>query len=85
MVPAAWPDPRDGTVHAEEELGADGLPTTASVSIAGLDLAVEPIGWAPVLLTGPDGQVGRFPRAMCRFTAADGRTGYGWTEWNQPQ
>jgi hypothetical protein len=85
VVPAAWPDPRDGTVHAEEELGADGLPTTASVSIAGLDLAVEPIGWAPVLLTGPDGQVGRFPRAMCRFTAADGRTGFGWTEWNQPQ
>ena len=45
---------------------------------------MEPIGWAPVLLTGPEGQLSRFPRAMCRFTAADGRTGHGWTEWNQP-
>lgn len=85
VVPAAWPDPRDGTVHAEEELGAEGLPTTASASIAGLTMAMEPIGWAPVPLRGPEGQVGRFPRAMCRFTAADGRTGHGWTEWNQPQ
>jgi hypothetical protein len=58
VVPAAWPDPRDG---------------------------MEPIGWAPVPLHGPNGEVGRFPRAMCRFTAADGRTGLGWTEWNQPQ
>ena len=85
VVPAAWPDPTDGTVRAEEVLGPDGLPTSASITIAGLDLEMEPIGWAPVLLTGPDGQVGRFPRAMCRFTAPDGRTGYGWTEWNQPQ
>jgi hypothetical protein len=84
VTPAAWPDPRDGTVHAAEQLGAEGLPTAASASIAGLDLAMEPIGWAPVLLVGPEGQLARFPRAMCRFTAADGRTGLGWTEWNQP-
>ena len=84
VVPAAWPDPTDGTVHAEEVLGREGLVEQASVSIAGLSMDMEPIGWAPVPLHGPDGQVGRFPRAMCRFTAADGRSGYGWTEWNQP-
>jgi hypothetical protein len=84
IVPAAWPDPRDGTVHASEVLGDEGLTTSASVSIAGLALDMEPIGWAPVPLLGPNGEVGRFPRAMCTFTAADGRTGHGWTEWNQP-
>ncbi len=50
-----------------------------------LELDVEPLALAPVLLEGPDGQVSRFPRALCRYTAADGRTGHGWTEWNQPQ
>jgi hypothetical protein len=85
VVPAAWPDPRDGDVSATETLGPEGFPFAASAIIAGLELAIEPIGWAPVLLTGPDGQVDRFPRAMCRFTSADGRDGLGWTEWNQPQ
>ncbi|MGH9138389.1 MAG: hypothetical protein ACRD0G_15310 [Acidimicrobiales bacterium] len=85
VVPAAWPDPLDGTVRAEEQLGSGGLPEAASVSIAGLALDIEPLAFAPVLLTGPEGQLSRFPRAMCRFTADDGRTGLGWTEWNQPQ
>ena len=30
-------------------------------------------------------KVDRFPRALCRVTAADGRPGWAWTEWNQPQ
>ncbi len=85
VVPAAWPDPRDGTVRAEEDLGAEGLPAEASVSIAGLDLAMTPLAFGAALLLGPEGQVGRFPRALCRFDAADGRSGHGWTEWNQPQ
>lgn len=84
VVPAAWPDPTDGSVHAEEELGAEGLPTSASMSIAGLDLAMQPLAFAPALLVAPDGRTGRFPRALCRFTAPDGRAGHGWTEWNQP-
>jgi hypothetical protein len=83
VVPAAWPDPRDGTVRAEETLGDEGFPTQASVSIAGLDLAVKPLAMAPALLVGPEGQSSRFPRALCRFTAGD-RVGHGWTEWNQP-
>ena len=42
-----------------------------------------PVGHAPVLLEATDGRVSRFPRSLCRFDAADGRSGYGWTEWNQ--
>lgn len=85
VVPAAWPDPTDGTVRADEVLGREGLPESGTVRIGDLDLTIEPLAFAPVLLTGPEGQLDRFPRAMCRFTAADGRTGHGWTEWNQPQ
>ena len=33
----------------------------------------------------PDGREARFPRAMCRFTTDDGRTGTGWTEFNWPE
>ncbi len=84
VVAAAWPDPGDGTVQAEESLGAEGLPSSASVSIAGLDLAMEPLAFGPALLVGPEGQVSRFPRSLCRFTAGS-RVGHGWTEWNQPQ
>jgi hypothetical protein len=84
VVAAAWPDATDGSVRASEELGPGGFPVAAEVSIAGLDLAVDPVAFAPALLLGPDGQRGRLLRALCRYTAADGRTGHGWTEWNQP-
>jgi hypothetical protein len=66
-------------------LDANGLPTQATSTVGDLELQVEPIAFSPVLLTSDDGAVSRFPRAWCRFTAADGRTGHGWTEWNQPQ
>jgi hypothetical protein len=72
-------------VHAAEDLGADGLPEQGSFAIDDLVLTIEPRWFAPALLVGPEGQRSRFPRALCRFTAADGRTGHGWTEWNQPQ
>jgi hypothetical protein len=76
-----------GTDHLArtEQLGAAGLPDSATWSVGDLDLAVEPIAFAPVLLEGPGGATSRFPRAWCRFTAPDGRSGHGWTEWNQPQ
>ena len=44
------------------------------------------MAFAPVLLDDGAGRLARFPRALCRFTEpATGRTGAGWTEWNQPQ
>lgn len=71
-------------VNADEDLGPHGFPTRANVAIGDLALGIEPIAFAPALLTW-EGRVSRFPRAMCRFTAADGRDGLGWTEWNQPE
>ena len=67
------------------DLDPEGLPTGGAYRIGDLDLRIEPIAFAPVLLVADDGRVSRFPRAWCRFTATDGRTGHGWTEWNQPQ
>ncbi len=84
-----YAQPGDGSVlgtnavHATEELGAAGFPTAATVDIGGLALTMEPLAFGPAWLTH-GAQQDRFPRAMCRFTAADGRTGLGWTEWNQP-
>lgn len=69
----------------EAVLDAEGLPTEASWRVGDLELAIEPVSFSPVLLTAADGRLSRFPRAWCRFTAEDGRTGHGWTEWNQPQ
>jgi hypothetical protein len=73
------------TVRNHADLDADGLPTSASWELGDLALEIEPVAFSPVLLEAADGRVSRFPRAWCRFTAADGRTGHGWTEWNQPQ
>jgi hypothetical protein len=70
---------------ARPELGAEGIPTSATLDVGGLGFTVEPLGWSPVLLTAPDGRGdARFPRAMARFRADDGRDGLGWIEFNQP-
>jgi hypothetical protein len=75
------------SLDVAEQLGDEGMPSAARIQISptGLDLAVEPIGYGPLLLTATDGRQSRFPRAAVRFTATDGRTGTGWIEWNQPQ
>jgi hypothetical protein len=84
---------REGSVEAltdgavVEELGAEGFPVgaTATYQPSGLALTLEPIAFGPVLLESPDGKLCRFPRALARFTAEDGRSGLGWVEWGQPQ
>jgi len=76
----------DGLV-VDEALGDHGFPTSGTIVCppVGLDLAVEPIAFAPLRFDHPDGRIDHFPRAMTRFTATDGRTGLGWIEWNQVQ
>lgn len=64
--------------------GREGLVERASLGIGDLSMEVTPLAWSPVLLVHPDGRQARFPRALARFDAADGRVGYGWIEWNQP-
>jgi hypothetical protein len=66
------------------DTGAGDLPTAARMRLHDLDLTVTPRAHAPVLIVAADGRVSRLARALCRFDAADGRSGYGWTEWNQP-
>ncbi len=82
--------PREGgvveldLVRATETAGANGLITTAQLEFGDdLVLDVEPVAFGPLRLVAPDGRVTYFPRAMCSFTAADGRTGVGWVEWNR--
>jgi hypothetical protein len=64
--------------------GEPGFPGVTAMPLHDLDLTCTPLHLAPIRLDAPDGRSGRFPRALCRFDAADGRTGYGWTEWNRP-
>ena len=65
------------------ETGDEGLPVVAHMRLHDLDLTTVPLAHAPVLLEATDGRISRFPRSLCRFDTADGRRGYGWTEWNQ--
>jgi len=69
---------------AHTDFGADDFPRRSLLRLPGAPLTVSPLAFAPVAMTSPDGRVAHFPRALCEFAADDGRTGYGWTEWNQP-
>ena len=69
---------------ATETLGDEAIPTELHLDLEDLDLRVDPVAWSPVLLVSPEGRESRFPRALARFTEADGRTGVGWIEVNQP-
>jgi hypothetical protein len=71
-------------VQSSEELDANGFTIAGHAAIDDLELTIDPIAFAPALLAFEE-RVSRFPRALCAFTAPDGRTGLGWTEWNQPQ
>lgn len=75
------------SVHAGEEVAADGLITSARTTAGpgGLELDIEPVAFGAIRLEGPDGRLSLFPRAMCRVRAADGREGAGWIEWNRVQ
>ena len=63
---------------------ADALPTRTAMKLHDFEMTCTPVALAPVVMEAPDGRIGRLPRAMCEFEAADGRRGVGWTEWNQP-
>jgi hypothetical protein len=67
----------------ETHHGDDDIPTAARYVIEhDLEVDVEVVAAAPVPLVAPDGRTARFPRALCRYTTAEG-TGTGWCEWNQ--
>ena len=69
---------------AQTDFGPDDFPRQSRLLIPGAPMTAVPLAFAPVAMTSPDGRVSHFPRALCQFIADDGRSGYGWTEWNQP-
>jgi hypothetical protein len=72
-------------VDASEMLAPNGLIERARIAVdRGLPpVDIRPLAFGPLRLVAPDGRVTHFPRAMCRFTVADGRRGLGWVEWNR--
>ena len=56
--------------------------TIVRIEPGGHTLYLSPVAFAPVAMVAEDGRVSFFPRATCRVTTADGRTGVGWVEWN---
>jgi hypothetical protein len=64
--------------------GEGGIPLGAALVVGSAHFTVEPLAWAPVLLTAPDRRTSRFARGMARFRRADGLGGTGWIEFNQP-
>ncbi len=74
-------------VSTRSSFAGNGLPLTSELSFSPGDLVVtiDLQGHAPVLLASPDGRLSRFPRSWGTVTAADGRTGTGWIEWNRSQ
>lgn len=67
-----------------ESMAADGIPRNGRVRLGGLALGFDPVGPTPLEVTDLESRRARAPRALCRVTAADGRRGWGWTEWNVP-
>jgi len=86
LQPGGEPLQGVGSIERTQELGPHGFPTRGHVALDDLALDIEPRSFSPVLLTATDGRISRFPRALCRFEdPAGGRSGVGWTEWNQPE
>jgi hypothetical protein len=83
-------------LSVREDVGAHGFPSSARIEVGAgdesggggilveLGIGVTPLAFGPVLLRNDDGRTSRFPRAMVRYEADDGRVGLGWIEWNQP-
>jgi hypothetical protein len=66
-----------------DEPDDEGLFGAVEVQVDDLGLVLEPAAFAPVPLRGAGASYARFPRAMVRVAAHDGRTGVGWLERNE--
>lgn len=69
---------------ASQTMAAPGIPAGARVSLAGLEVGLDPRGVTPLEIVDVEGRRTRAPRALCRVTATDGRVGNAWVEWNEP-
>jgi hypothetical protein len=81
----------DITLHPVEQVGVhyelddEELPQRGTLNIGELALTWTAELQAPIMLVSPEGKQSRFPRALCKFVTADGRTGRGWIEFNFPE
>lgn len=79
----------DGTTWSTDRLSPPAVPdedgllpaSRLEVGQPALVLSASPLHHAPVCVDGPDGRSSRLARALCRYLAADGRSGAGWAEW----
>ena len=79
--PGEPPEPGWGAASAsvvgETTAGRHGLPVGARVVVEGVEVALDVVHVSPIPLDGPEGR-SNLVRALCRTTAADGRTGTAW-------
>ena len=79
----------DGAAAAVREAsvagGVYGLPTGARVRLDDLEIGLDVVGATPLEVLDPEQRVTRTPRAMCRCTATDGRSGSAWLEVVEPR
>jgi hypothetical protein len=73
------------TVEAREVFAPNDLPVSTALVLqpGNLVLDTQVIAHAPVRLVADDGRIAQFPRAWVSVSAADGRSGVGWVEWNR--
>ena len=74
-----------GVVESSRTMAGPGLPAGARTRLDDLDVVLEPVAVTPLEVRDPEGRRTRAPRALCRLTVSDGRAGWGWAEWNEPQ
>jgi hypothetical protein len=72
-------------VAAGHRMAGPGIPASANFAVGPLSLEVEPLAVTAHELADPEQRRTRAPRALSRLISTDGRTGVGWTEWNEPQ
>ncbi|WP_436793559.1 DUF7064 domain-containing protein [Actinospongicola halichondriae] len=79
----------DGSAIAVTEAGQTthepGVLARARVRLGGLDFGLEAVAVTPVEVVDVERRAARSPRALCRVTSGDGRTGNAWVEWNEPR
>jgi hypothetical protein len=84
---------KDGEISEIESLEMNPVPTDNGLTESdrlvigpdGLEIDVDPVAFGAIHFEAGDGRVSHFPRAMCRVTTGDGRSGVGWIEWNRNQ
>jgi hypothetical protein len=71
-------------VAASQASGAHGLPTGARLRLDDLEIGLDVVGVTPLELVDAEQRVSRVPRALCRCTTTDGRSGRAWLESSEP-